>query len=368
MSIQELRDYIASLPEKWGFPEGDCAVWKDDKEVMRQTYGTAKGDEIYWLFSCTKPITATLTLRLIEEDKLGLDDPVEKYLPAAAHMTVRDGDTVRDAKNVLTVRHLLSMRGGFDYDLSAPEIRRVIDADPEAPTRAVIEGLLTRPLCFEPGTHFQYSLCHDVLAAVLEAAGGDTFGHLLKKYIFDPLGMTDTGFVLSPAQEKRMVKMWFYDNDAHTAAESPCVNGFALGDARYESGGAGLFSTTDDYGKFLRTLANYGESPDNGYRLLTRESVDLLRVDQLDDACKADFKNVWRPGYSYGCGVRTMVDPAAANSASPIGEFGWDGACGCYLLVSPEKNLCAFYAQQIGNCGPAYADVHLTLREAAVEL
>ena len=366
MSFKQIEEYIASLPERFDFPLGEAAVWHKGQCVARKTYGAAKGDEIYWLFSCTKPITAALTLRLVQDGVLGLDAAVADYLPEAAHLTVQEGDTVRPARTVLTVRHLLSMTGGFDYNLE--RFKPLLDQNPCATTREAVAFLLTQPLCFDPGEHFQYSLCHDVLAAVLEAATGETFGQVLRRLVFEPLGMTDTGFVMTPEQAARMVPDHMYDNENRKSNPVSVGNGYALGNRGYESGGAGLFSTVEDYGKFARTLAAGGTSPDNGYELLRRDTLDILRADaMLSDALKADFKNIWKPGYSYGCGVRTMVDPAAIQSRSPVGEFGWDGAAGCYVCIVPELELAVFYAQQIHCCGPAYGDVHVTLRELACD-
>lgn len=365
MSFQQIEEYIASLPERFDFPLGDCAVWHKGQCVARKTYGAAQGGELYWLFSCTKPITASATLRLVQDGVLGLDDPVSKYLPEAAHLTVQEGDTVRPARTVLTVRHLLTMTGGFDYNLE--RVRPLIDENPTASTREIIGYLLGTPLCFDPGEHFQYSLCHDVLAAVIEVATGKSFGQVLRKLVFEPLGMNDTGFAPTPEQAARIVPDYMYDNDNRKSNPVSVGNGFTLGNRGYESGGAGLFSTVEDYGKFARTLAAGGTSPDNGYELLRRDTLDILRADQLNDALKVDFKNVWRPGYSYGCGVRTMVDPESIGSRSPVGEFGWDGAAGCYVCIVPEYELAIFYAQQIHCCGPAYSDVHITLREMACD-
>ena len=128
-------------------------------------------------------------------------------------------------------------------------------------------------------------------------------------------------------------------------------NGFRLSDS-YESGGAGIFSVASDYLLFAEAMSNGGVGR-TGNQILKSETIDLLRTDQMDDICRKDFDLIGRPGYSYGLGVRTMIDPKAGNAESPIGEFGWDGAAGSYALMDPENHLAVVYMQHVHNCSYA---------------
>ena len=119
MNFSKLTDYLNDLPQE-GVPGCEMIVWRDHKEIYRHTAGEAKGGETYWLYSATKVLTMTVTMQLIEQGKLRLSDPVAKYLPAYARLTVQDGDTIRPAKIVLTLEHLMAMQGGLDYDITAP--------------------------------------------------------------------------------------------------------------------------------------------------------------------------------------------------------------------------------------------------------
>ena len=155
----------------------DCeiVVFKEHKCIYKNRFTADDVDpsedkkDMYYLFSATKVITATATMRLVEEGKIGLDDPVKKYLPEFAELYVLKGGEKVKAKNVLTVRHLLSMQGGFNYNLGHEEIVKIKEQSGNmASTREVVSAIAKMPLVFEPGENYLYSLCHDVLAAVVE--------------------------------------------------------------------------------------------------------------------------------------------------------------------------------------------------------
>ena len=132
----------------------------------------------------------------------------------------------------------------------------------------------------------------------------------------------------------------------------------------YDSGGAGLACTVDDYSLLLDALANGGVAF-NGYQLLSQESIDEMRKPQLCEKAQADFARSGKVGYGYGLGVRTLIDHS--KSKSPIGEFGWDGAAGAYALVDSENHLSIFYAQEVLGMMKAYNEIHPTLRDLVYE-
>lgn len=204
-SFEPLTAFVDSLSGHYGIPSCDLIVYKDGEEVYRHLAGfsdaegkvPASPNDLYRLYSATKVCTCTAALRLIDEGKLDLEDPVSKYLPAYAHLTVKQPDgSIAPAKNVMTVRHLFTMSAGLNYDMNRGGSPRILKEKGEkAGTVEICNAYAEAPLDFEPGTHFQYSLCHDVLGAVIEAASGMRFGEYLKKKIFEPLGMTETFFL-----------------------------------------------------------------------------------------------------------------------------------------------------------------------------
>lgn len=180
MDFTRLTAYLDYL-HKLNVPGCDLALYRDHELIYRHQAGwrdlnrtvPIQGNEAYFLYSATKVFTTCAAMQLIEQEKMRLDDPVSLYLPAYAHLTVKDGDTVRPARTVMTVRHLMSMQSGLNYDTETPAIEKVMkDSGQRATTRQIAEAKAESPLDFDPGTDFQYSFSHDVLAAVIEAASG----------------------------------------------------------------------------------------------------------------------------------------------------------------------------------------------------
>lgn len=374
MDKKPLVDFLDSLEEK-GIPGCDLVVYHEHKPVFRHMAGFA--DEAkkrpisekttYWLYSATKLITCTAVMQLIEKGSIGLDDPVYEYLPEYKNLMVKTGSGFEPARNTMTIRHLMTMQSGLNYDLGLPSIQRMLkETAGKATTREVIKALAEEPLDFEPGTRYKYSLSHDVLGAVIEVVSGLRFGEYLMKNIFDPLGMADTGFELTADREANMSEQFEYRPETNTSVRMTSDNCYVLSE-NYESGGAGLISTVNDYILFLDAMCNGGTSAD-GYKVLDAGSIDLMRQDQLHEVSKKDFRQLGKIGYSYGLGVRTLVDKEMSRSRSPLGEFGWDGAAGAYALIDTDNRLAIFYAQHVRNCGLAYEKVHPAIRDLTYEM
>ena len=369
-----LTDYLDSLKD-YGIPGCECVVYHKHKRVFSHIAGydehsewrASPGTNIYWLYSATKLITCTAVMQLVEKGCIGLDDPVSEYLPEYRDMKVKSDLGIRKAENAITIKHLLTMQSGLNYDLEAPSIIKAIEnTNGTADTRQIIEALANEPLEFEPGTHFLYSLSHDVLGAVIEVVSGMKLGKYFEQYIFKPLGMRNTGFNLTPELEAKMVGQYDYRPDTWSSVEIPKRNRYVLTKS-YESGGAGLYSTANDYILFLDAMCNGGTSAD-GYRILSAETIDLMRQDQMKGESKKDFDLFNRIGYSYGLGVRTLIDKEISGARSPLGEFGWDGAAGAFALIDTENNLAVFYVQHVLNCGYVYEAVHPKLRDLTYEM
>lgn len=355
--MSKIENYLTKCVDEGKIPGGDYLVMQDHKPLLRVTVGYADmehtaplpKDAAYYIYSCTKPVTAAAAMQLIENGKLSLDDKVSRYLPEFADCTARRDGTTVPAGDLLTVRHLLTMTGGFDYDLMRPNVRELIAENPEATTREIVRALAARPLCFLPGEQYQYSLCHDVLGAVIEEASGMRFGAYLEERLFRPLGMTHTHFAKNAEAEDDPRLLPLYCCDASFAITREAGNGY-VPTSRYESGGAGLISTVEDYAKFTDAMACRGVGAD-GTRILKAETVDLLRTEQLSrirPGGTAVFGGEPEIGYGYALGVRTLIEKKN-GIRSHLGEFGWGGAAGGYLLIDPEVRLSIVYFQHVLN-------------------
>ena len=369
--FEPLTAFVDSVSDHYGIPACDLIVFKDGREVYRHLAGfsdaegkiPASENDLYRLYSATKIATCTAALRLVEDGVLNLDDPVSKYLPAYADLTVKQPDgSVKPAENVMTVRHLFTMTGGLDYDSDRGGVKRVIaEKGDEAGTIDICSAFVEAPLDFEPGTHYQYSLCHDVLGAVVEAASGMRFGDYLKKVIFDPLGMKDTCFALPEDQLWRVSEM--RNCDPETWKPIPAGKGDAFRfTPNYESGGGGLTSSAYDYALFAAALANKGTGL-NGYRLLKPGTVEMFRTPQLNEIQHKDMMRLFphMPCYTYGLGVRTFIDNEGSTAAK--GHFGWDGAGGFLVYIDPDNNIALVFAEAVIGSSPSADYVHNKLRD-----
>lgn len=370
MDFKPLSQFIDRITS-WRIPWAEVMVIRRNETVFRYRNGFVNLEEqtpidegrIINIYSMTKIMTCAAALQLVEKGAILLNDPLSAYLPEYADMTVRkklaDGQTaIEKAERPIQVRDLFTMTAGFSYDLNVPSIQEAVQqTNGKLPTRAFAEALAKEPLHFEPGTRWNYSLCHDVLAALVEAVDGRRFSTYIREEITGPLGMRDTAFDLTIEQQSRLAPQYVYNDELGKAVRHD-GNGFRIG-TELESGGAGLYSTVSDYALFLNALTNHGTSPD-GVRILSPATVDIMRTDQLTEATRGDYSWEHQRGYGYGLGVRTHISKACSGSLSPLGEFGWSGAAGCLAVIDPASQLTIMYAQHLLNNQEPY--VHPRLR------
>ncbi|MBE6617266.1 MAG: beta-lactamase family protein [Ruminococcaceae bacterium] len=361
MNFDRLRAFQDKLVAD-RIPGNDCMICKNHEEIYRYNTGFAnmetrremQGDELYFFWSATKVITTSLALRLHEEGKFLMTDPLEEYMPEFGNMTIRkmiDGkEEIVPAEKKIRVDQLFNMTAGFDYNFSTDHIAAVRDkTGGRCPTREIMGAIAKSPLQFEPGELWSYSLCHDVLGGLVEVIAGKRLRDYAREVLFDPLGMDDTCYNF-PAEDKleRMAVQYYWREDLGKCLPTNNVCQHILG-PDYDSGGAGVISTCEDYMKFADTIANYGKAA-NGYRYLSPASINLWRTNTL--SCEQSKALVWPHlmGYGYGYGVRTMMQPEKCGSLSPVGEFGWGGAAGVWVIIDPNNSMALVYTQHmLGN-------------------
>ena len=386
MNFERVAAYIDTLGEKYGLSGVDCRVMKDHEVVFRRMWGWSDYDrtrpvtanDLYDVYSCTKVITMTACMQLVEAGLIHLDDPVEKFIPQFASMTVSDDfvpfqwplkwptleDCQHPAPGKVTLRELMTMTSGLSYDLDSCAIRETIArTGGKAGTVELAEAIAQMPLLFDPGTRYSYSLGHDIMAAVVETATHQRYQDYLREHIFDPLGLKNMFMHVPESEKNRLSAQYGSVIGSGEIRRMDVGNRYRL-TPNYDSGGAGLACTVDDYSLLLDALANGGVAF-NGYQLLSQESIDEMRKPQLCEQAQADFARSGKVGYGYGLGVRTLIDQS--KSKSPLGEFGWDGAAGAYALVDSENHLSIFYAQEVLGMMKAYNEIHPTLRDLVYE-
>ncbi len=374
MAFENLKKTLDELTA-WKIPGADIIVEKDGAELFRYTSGYSeietktpvKEDAIYYIFSATKPVIAVCAMKLIEEGRITLDTRAEEYLPSFKDIKVKqkneDGSiTLVPAKRPVTVRDLLSMSAGMNYNIESASIKRVREeTDGRLPTVPTCDAMAREGLIFQPGEDYTYSLSIDVVGAIIEAASGMKLSEYVRTRITEPLGMDDTSFYLPEEKRARLAPLYIYNQEKQMPTRAD-FNPYILG-SEYESGGAGLYSTTADMIKFCSMLANMGVSRE-GVRIISEKSIDEIRTPRI---CEKGVETLYKgwgylKGYSYGLAVRTCIEPEKSPFYVSKGEFGWTGAAGALLLADPANKIAVYYSQHMRNSFEGL--VHPKLKEA----
>ncbi len=321
-------------------------------------------DTIFRMFSMTKPVTAVAVLMLAERGKLDLWDKVSMYIPEFAHMQVMEEDgRLNEAEREIYIWHLLTMTSGLTYpdmgcepgrrmDALFKEIEAEFSAGRPTDTLGYCRRIASVPLCFHPGEKWRYGLSADILGGIVEVVSGQTFGQFLEKEIFEPLGMKDTGFVVPKEKRHRFAANYKWSDETQRLepfrANHLGLEGYGE-DVTFESGGAGLVSTIDDYSRFARMLLHGGTF--NNVRILGRKTVELMTTPHLNEQQMKDFNwdSLW--GHNYGCLTRIMLNPGEAGSNASVGEYGWDGWTGNYITMDPSEDMTLLYFIQKCDAG-----------------
>ena len=321
-------------------------------------------DTIWRIYSMTKPITSVAAMMLYEEGALSLFDSVAKFIPSFEDLRVyRHGMaaapvTVRAAEPML-VWHLLTHTSGLTYGFqqanAVDEAYRAagffLDPPPEHDLASACDVWAGLPLLFEPGAEWNYSVSTDVVGRIVEVVSGQSLADFFAERIFEPLGMTDTGFSVSDADRPRMTALYAHDAASATAVPYPGVDVISAERPKLLAGGHGLASTAADYHRFTQMLLRRGEL--DGVRLLAPRTVDLMTANHLPG--NATLTEFGRPlldlacneGYGFGLGLSPLVDPIAAKTLSVAGEYRWEGAAGTAFWVDPAAEMTVLFFTQV---------------------
>lgn len=373
MDIPEYRERINHLVQQEvekGQIAGACVkIIMRDAVLYEEAIGYAdlenriqmQENTIFRLFSLTKPVTSAAVMILAERGEIDLSDPVSKYLPAFAKPTVwKAPGIVEKADREITLWDLLHMVSGITGPGGMTEpglqmekiyqelIHKRICGD-KVDTQEYLNRISEVPLINQPGEIWLYGLSADVLGGVIEAAAGMKFGEFLQKELFTPLEMRDTGFFVPRSKANRFAQIYEWKDQSHKLEPyTGCFLGEYYGeDVAFESGGAGLVSTIDDYSHFTQMMLHKGEY--NGRRILGRKTVEFMTQNHLTSGQRQSFSWDALKGYGYGCLMRVLIDQSELHVNASLGEYGWDGWTGTYVSMSPEDQLAVLYFIQ--RCG-----------------
>lgn len=321
---------------------------KEQKRIMNR-------DTIFRMYSMTKPITAIAIMILVERKKINLLDPIKKYFPEFSNSLVYSSEgNLENINRDINIYDLLNMTSGIPYPDESHESGRKMDKLFKDLIKRREEGELINtqdyikyisqiPLVQQPGTKWVYGLSADILGGIIEIVTNKKFSQFLKEEIFDPLEMKDTDFFVPKSKLNRFAQNYKWNEERKELI--PFTNSH-LGeyygeDVAFESGGAGLVSTIDDYSHFAMMMINNGEY--NGKRILDSKTIKFMTQDKLTKEQKDDFTWDGMKGYGYGNLMRILINKEEAKTSSSIGEFGWDGWTGNYVSIDPKEKLIILY-------------------------
>ena len=329
----------------------------------REKHTLLSADTIFRIYSMTKPIICVAFMTLYEEGRFQLLDPVTKFLPAFGKVRVMTGATLSDAREVdlirpLTIHDLLTHTAGMTYnfleDSPVSELYRQarLLSDADRTLEAMIGELARLPLAYQPGTKWHYSMSIDVIAHLIEVISGQPLQDFLQERLFQPLGLTDTGFSVLTHDHYRIAKMYGHPDIAtHTFSQvlEAWKTGFneridvertypATDKHSFARGGHGLFSTAGDYMRFALMLLNRGAL--DGVRILAPAIVDFMHMNHVSPALLPyEIGGIPRSGYGFGLGSRVLLNVAESALPGSEGEYGWAGAAKTYYWVDPREEL-----------------------------
>ncbi len=329
-------------------------VVSDFKTGLRglEAQAPIEDDTIYRIYSMTKPITGVAMMMLYEEGKFELDDPVTKYVPEFENLKVlagvnEDGSPIlADMERPPTMSELMSHTSGFAYGLggtdpvnSAFRDLKVLES-PDLQT--FIDRTATIPLLFQPGEHWFYSVGMDIQGHIIEKLSGQTFGDFLQTRLFDPLGMTDTGFYVPDEDYGRFSEVYGFDPESGALVPIPFPSVmFRKETVAFESGGGGLVSTMNDYGRFSQMLVNRGAL--DGVQIIKPETLDLITTSVMPEGASMSTLGMnageQYPGIGMGLTFGTIEDSALAETKTPSGSYFWGGAASTWFWIDPVNEL-----------------------------
>jgi CubicO group peptidase (beta-lactamase class C family) len=341
-------------------PGGVVAVARRGKLVYFEAFGyrdKAAGapmttDTIFSVASMTKPMVAVGALQLYERGRLLIDDPLAKYFPKFADMQVAVLDTKKEsivervpAARKITIQDLFRHTSGLSYGASGTTpVHKMYPPSSNIASRTFtssefLDLLSTLPLPFQPGAVWEYSLGLDVLGLVIESIAQQSLGQHLQTNVWNPLGMTDTGFVVPVEKAARYARA--LPNDPVTGRPQSVPS--PMEKTKFECGGACAVSTAGDYLRFAQMLVNKGQFGDT--RILGRKTVEYMLSNHLgpDVRNQIGMTTTIMPDYGFGLGLAVRVNSGIAPATGSVGDFSWPGAFGTYWWGDPREELAAVW-------------------------
>jgi CubicO group peptidase (beta-lactamase class C family) len=327
---------------------GKLAHWKAFGLRSIEHNDPMEPDDLFRIYSMTKPVTSVAMMLLVEEGRVGLEDPVAKYLPAFAGVTVWSPDGPRAPRRPMTIRDLLRHTSGLTYGLfgetpADSAYRKAGVMEPRWSLTELMDQLARLPLVGHPGEIWNYGFSTDVAGRIIEVVSGMPLDRFFTQRIFAPLAMTDTFFEVPPAKRSRLTGYYAVTGGRPALLDSPDTGSYTRPPPLL-SGGGGLASTVPDYMRFAQMLLNGGEL--DGVRLLRPETVAAMLENQLPaELIPIRVGELTIPGTGFGLGFSVVVDPVQ-NGVNDRGRAGWAGYANTFFWIGPSRRVIAMLFAQ----------------------
>jgi CubicO group peptidase (beta-lactamase class C family) len=363
--LENIGDFVKADISKGVIPGAVCVIVRHGKVVYQQVWGerdaTTKApmtaDSIFRIYSMSKPITTVAAMMLVEEGRIGLQDPVSKFIPQFASAKVGIEKKSEDGKMSLdlvaplrpmTIQDLMRHTSGITYGFFGEGLVKKTYVDNHVflgnfDNAEFADRIAKLPLAYQPGTTWDYSHSTDILGRVIEVASGKSLYEFERERLLDPLGMEDTSFyVTDAAKQPRIAEPFPKDRSIGADAEfnDPRVA------RKWESGGGGMVSTVADYTRFLKMLANGGAL--EGRRYLSPITITVMTSNQVGAAAGVVPGPYYLPGpgFGFGLGFAVRTEPGVAAQLGSVGEYNWSGAGGTTFWVDPRADLFVVFMMQ----------------------
>ena len=319
-------------------------------------------DTVFRIYSMTKPITSIAMMQLYEQGKFLLNDPVHKYIPSWRNLMVYKGGSYPDfqtepAATTMTIRDLMTHTSGLTYgftertEVDAAYRQLKLDGSSILTLDKLVERLAELPLEFSPGTAWNYSVSTEVIGYLVQLLSGKPLDDYFQEHIFEPLGMTETGFQVRPDQQDRFSACYLHQpGDTMKLQDDPQRSKY-LKQPRFLSGGGGLVSTIDDYYRFAQALCQGGEY--QGQRIIGRKTLEFMRLNHLPGGKDlpalsiGGFSETPYAGSGFGLGFSVKTDVAKSATIGSEGEFGWGGLASTSFFVDPVEDMVVIFMTQL---------------------
>jgi methyl acetate hydrolase len=365
MANTQAIDHILSQAVHAQDVPGVVAMAATDQGIMYEgAFGTRElgkdaamtPDTVVWLASMTKAITAAAAMQLVERGTLQLDAPAADVVPELAKAQVLAGfdasgtPQLRAPKCAMTLKHLLTHTAGFSQDIFSADIMKYQAATGTPDYTTFENAALTTPLLFDPGERWEYGINLDWVGKIVEAVSGQKLGDYLQHNLFAPLGMHSTSFKISPSQRARLASV-----HARGPDEALAVFPFELPqEPQFQSGGAGLYGTAQDYLRFTQMLLHRGTF--NGNHVLQPETVHTMAQNHIGDLNCGELRTVapplahtanFFPGMPQKWGLSFLINTAQTPQGRSPGSLAWAGLANTFFWIDPTKRVTGVFVTQL---------------------